>query len=256
MNDVVRSAARVLDLLEYFSEDDREASLAAISETFTLPKSSALGLLRTLCVRGYLVKNDRGIYRLNEMFRLHGFSWGGAKLTQVLSLAKPIMEQMASELEETVSLGVMTSEGKIRLVHQALSSQAIRYEMSPTMLLPIHCTAMGRMFLSFKNPAQRQALLARSPLSPWTKYTVTDPLELEALINQAGARNYAISADEVDVGGTGVCTAICDSNGEPIAALNVSSVSARFSDKKSAIIRTVLEQGQRLTALFQAAEKG
>ncbi|MDF7658840.1 IclR family transcriptional regulator [Erwiniaceae bacterium L1_54_6] len=247
MSEVVRSAARVLDLLEFFSESGKEANLAAISQAFHLPKSSALGLLRTLCARGYLDKDEQGIYRLNETFRSHGFNWGGARLTQLLTLAKPVMASMASELEETVTLGVLTAEGKIRLVHQALTSQTIRYEMSLSMQLPVHCTAMGRMYLAVKSAEERQALLARYPVVPWTKYTVTDARQLELLINEAGARNYSISADEVDIGGTGVCTPIRDAQGEPVAMLNVSCVSARFSDKKTRIIKAVLEEGKKLT---------
>ncbi|WP_312242044.1 IclR family transcriptional regulator [Pantoea sp.] len=250
MSDVVRSAARVLDLLEYFSESEKKANLAGISQAFGLPKSSALGLLRTLCVRGYLEKDEQGFYRLNDIFRSQGFSWGGARLTRLLTAARPIMMQMASELEETITLGVLTAEGKIRLVHQSLTSQAIRYEMETSAQLPVHCTAMGRMFLALKAPEERRALLARYPLSPWTKYTVTDPAQLEALINEAAARNYSISADEVDIGGTGVCSPVLDSSGAPLAMLNVSCVSARFNDKKNAIIKAVLEQGKQLTDLI------
>lgn len=251
MNDVVRSAARVLDLLEYFSEGQKTANLATVSATFNLPKSSALGLLRTLCVRGYLDKDDKGIYRLNDIFRAQGFSWGGARLTQLIAQAKPVMAAMASDLEETVTLGVLTAEAKIRLVHQALTSQAIRYEMAVSLHLPVHCTAMGRMFLALKGPQERDDLLTRYPLAPWTRYTVTDRDQLLQLIDEAAARNYSISADEVDIGGTGVCTPILDAEGQPLAMLNVSCVSARFSDKKSRIIKSVLENGQLLTAALR-----
>ncbi|MGK3122604.1 IclR family transcriptional regulator [Candidatus Pantoea formicae] len=250
MSEVVRSAARVLDLLEFFSESGKEANLAAISQTFHLPKSSALGLLRTLCARGYLDKTEQGIYRLNDAFRSHGFSWGGARLTKLLSQARPVMANMASELEETVTLGVLSAEGKIRLVHQALASQTIRYEMAMSTQLPVHCTAMGRMYLALKSAEERQALLARYPIVPWTKYTVTDPQQLEALLTEAAARHYSISADEVDIGGTGVCTPVLDAQGEVVAMLNVSCVSARFSDKKSRIIKSVLEEGKKLSDLL------
>lgn len=247
MSEVVRSAARVLDLLEYFSEMDKEANLAVVSQTFNLPKSSALALLRTLCARGYLDKDELGIYRLNESFRVHGFSWGGGRLTQLLSLARPVMAGMASELEETVTLGVLTTEGTIRLVHQTLAHQPIRYEMSMSLQLPVHCTAMGRMYLAVKNEKERAILLERYPIEPRTKYTVTDPDKLANLINQAKIRDYSVSADEVDIGGTGVCTPVRDSRGNILAMLNVSCVSARFTDKKNHIIQVLLAEGKKLS---------
>jgi IclR family pca regulon transcriptional regulator len=250
MSDVVRSAARVLDLLEFFSDSEKKANLAAVAQNFAMPKSSALGLLKTLCVRGYLDKDEKGLYQLNDTFRRYGFNSRGAKLTRVLAVAKPIMAKMASELEETITLGMLTEEGKIRLVHQSLCSQAIRYEMPESLLLPVHCTAMGRMILAMMSIAARSALLSRYPLSPWTRFTVTDPAELNQLINDAGRRNYAISADEVDVGGTGVCSPVKDSEGQPVAMLNVSCVSARYADKKNFIIKSVLEQAKLLTDML------
>ncbi|NYT61492.1 helix-turn-helix domain-containing protein [Alcaligenaceae bacterium] len=50
----VRQVANVLELLEYFAERGRPATLAEISKHFGWPRSSTFNLLGTLVNRGYL----------------------------------------------------------------------------------------------------------------------------------------------------------------------------------------------------------
>src|SRR3546814_8855339 len=75
MNDSVRSASRVLDLLELLAGAEDGLSLAEACERLGAPKSSTLMLLRTLAGRGYAVRGDGDRYRLNETFRSGGFGW-------------------------------------------------------------------------------------------------------------------------------------------------------------------------------------
>src|SRR3546814_2253803 len=51
---LVRQAANVLDVLEYFAQTKKPASLAEISAALGWPRSSAFNLLTTLAQRGYL----------------------------------------------------------------------------------------------------------------------------------------------------------------------------------------------------------
>ncbi|MFX5634117.1 helix-turn-helix domain-containing protein, partial [Acinetobacter baumannii] len=66
MTDMVRSDARVLDVLEYLAGQATGASLSEACEALRLPKSSTLMLLRTLLVRGYVTRDAGDRYHLNE----------------------------------------------------------------------------------------------------------------------------------------------------------------------------------------------
>lgn len=251
MSDVVRSAARVLDLLEFFSNQPQRASLAAIAARFELPKSSALGLLRTLTSRGYLLKDDQGLYYINEAFKQHGFGWGGSALRRLMAVAQPVMEEMAVQLGETISMGVLTNEGQIKLVLQSLSQQPIRYEADLTQILPVHCTAMGRVLLSFKSETDTLVLLKKHSLMRYSEMTLTEPKEIIQRINESRQQKYCQVIDEYDVGGTGISVAVFDAYENPIAALNVSCVTARFADKKSAIIESLFDEAAKLSAYMK-----
>jgi DNA-binding IclR family transcriptional regulator len=208
MSEVVRSAARVLDLLEFFAGLEGAANLATVTATFGLPKSSAFGLLKTLCARGYLVRDDRGMYELNTYFREHGFGWGGDHIARVIALVDPVMSALGEELGETVTFGTLTNDGHIKVLKQTLTSQPVRYEGLANSLLPVHCTAMGRAILAVLPQDTADRLLRQHEIVAVTPVTVTDPKRIEQIVAQARIDGYCIVADESDLGGTGVATCI------------------------------------------------
>ena len=66
MNDNVKSAARVLDILELLARSDEPMALKDLVSVLALPKSSAHALLRTLQSRGYVERDAADRYALNE----------------------------------------------------------------------------------------------------------------------------------------------------------------------------------------------
>jgi IclR family pca regulon transcriptional regulator len=72
MNSEVKSAGRVLDILEYMAGLREAAPLSKIVRDLSLPKSSAHGLIQTLAARGHVVQDAAGRYMLVEASR-HGF---------------------------------------------------------------------------------------------------------------------------------------------------------------------------------------
>ncbi len=251
MTEIVRSAARVLDLLEYFASVQAPVSLAKVTAAFGMPKSSALGLLRTLTVRGYLLRDEEGNYALNEVFRRQGFGWGGNPLMRLTAMAKPVLERLSAQLGETTSLGMLTEDGKIRYLLQSLSTRPVRYEANLDRLNPVHCTAMGRILLAPMTRPQREAILRLQPFKAYTDNTVTDLAQLHTLMDQALERGWSLSAEEHEIGGTGVSVAIHDQQGRALVAMNVASISARFDSNFDAIIRLLKAEGQALQAQFQ-----
>src|SRR3546814_11594363 len=104
MNDSVRSASRVLDLLELLAGAEDGLSLAEACERLGAPKSSTLMLLRTLAGRGYAVRGDGDRYRLNETFRSGGFGWGG-QAARLVAVAEPVLRELADTIGDRKSVG-------------------------------------------------------------------------------------------------------------------------------------------------------
>ena len=67
MNDNVKSAARVLDILELLFRSEEPMALRDLVSILALPKSSAHALLRTLQSRGYVERDAADRYALNRV---------------------------------------------------------------------------------------------------------------------------------------------------------------------------------------------
>lgn len=246
MSETVRSAARVLDLLEYLAGRHKPATLAEVSAAFGMPKSSTLGLLRTLHLHGYVDRDALGAYLLNDAFRKHGFGWGGNQLMRLMALAQPVMDELAEAVGETTSLLAMNGDGHMRLLMQALTSEAVRYEAEVGQLFPAYCTASGRIMLASMPAAERDDVLGKLPIRAYTPATVTDLLTLRKLIDAAREDGHGFAADEYHQGGTGVAVAILRADGTPLAALNVGSVSSRYQTKSATILAHLKEAAAEL----------
>lgn len=249
MSEVVRSAARVLDLLEFFAAQAQSYTLAEVASRFNLPKSSALGLLRTLASRGYLVRDDQGRYTLNSTFRAQGFGWGGDHLARLSAIALPHMTELAETLQESITLGSIRGNGLLQVYEQTLSNQAVRYEAPPDVTFPAYCTAMGRVLMSTWPRERQLTMLERQPRVALTPHTVIDLDALLARIELAARDGYSVVEEECERGGTGMAMAIRDHAGQGLAALNVAFVSARFAEKREQALITLRE---RVTQIEQA----
>lgn len=252
----VPSAARVLDLLELLAGTDHGASLTTAASSLRLPKSSTLMLLRTLVARGYVVRGNDDLYVLNETFRKHGFGWGGSRFARLVATARPVMESLCQKLGETVLLGVLGEDGRVRLLAKAIARQDIRYDVDITTRLPAYCTAMGRVLLGSLPRDRQTVILEATRRTKLTPDTVVDLDSLYRLIAGAATRGHAIVEEEFALGGTGVAAPVFGSNGRAAGVLDVACVTTRFQAKRQIVVATLVKEAANLSLLLSGPSGG
>jgi DNA-binding IclR family transcriptional regulator len=245
---MVRSAARVLDVLEFLAGRAEGVSLSAASGKLALPKSSTLMLLRTLLARGYVTRDPADRYSLNEIFRRHGFGWGGHRFARLIALAEPVMEQLCETVGETVLLGA-AADNAIRTLAKAVARQDFRYDVDLDRTAPFYCTAMGRVIVAFSPVEERDAMLQASPLVKITPTTITDLETLHAIVEQTRQQGLAIVEEEFALGGTGIAAPIFAADGTILAALDIGCVTTRFQAKRERLVPALVEAARSLTQL-------
>src|SRR3546814_13569026 len=107
---LVKSAARVLDLLELLAAAPRPLRLAEVAPRLDIPKTSAFALLSTLVAKGYAEEQGGG-YRLAERLRDRG--WVGGDVAHMVRVSRAVMAELTLTKGESVFLGVLTSEGEM-----------------------------------------------------------------------------------------------------------------------------------------------
>ena len=239
MNDNVKSAARVLDILELLARSAEPMALKDLVAVLALPKSSAHALLRTLQSRGYVERDAADRYALNQSMR-QSAGWIGGPQAHLAAVARPVMEQLRDELEESVFLGVRSGRGDVKVIAKAVSRAAIRYDSDDPNPRTAYCTGMGRILLAFWDKKSTAAYLMRTRLRPHTPKTVPDPGRLRATLAKAPTDGYTVVEEEYVIGGSATAAPVFGGDGTVVAALNVGTVSARYPAAKPRIIAGVV----------------
>jgi DNA-binding IclR family transcriptional regulator len=156
-----------------------------------------------------------------------------------------ILEALSNEVGETCNFGVMTGSHVIYL-DRVESAWPLGLRFEPGSRVPLHCTAMGKLFLSVLPPRKRDALLRAIPLYQYTENTITDPKRLSNEIEAIRAAGVSTDNQEFLAGVVCVAVPVKGPNGHPAAALAISAPLARMS----------LERGlQYVPSLRAAAER-
>ena len=251
MNTQVKSARRVLDMIELFASSDRALALRDVVRVLNLPKSSTHMLIGTLERRGYVIRDENDRFRLAPALREGG--WVGGVTGQIFRAAQPWLDKLVKAQEESVVLGAPTADLDVRILSHRSSPLAIRFEVSQTPVIPGYCTAMGHAILSNMPEAEARAYLENTDREMLTSKTLTDVDAIMARLAQERTQGFALNIDERFEGASGASVAICDPDGQPHAALNIVTVTPRFRRKKSAIVSALREAARAIEAEIFAA---
>lgn len=191
---LVRQAANVLELMEYFAARKRPATLAEIAEAMDWPKSSTFNLVGTLADRGYLYETRAraGYYPSPRWMAM----------ARSISEAEPLPDfvlELAAEIAratgETTAIGVAAGTSVIFL-HVVESHQPIRYFAQVGTQVPIHASSAGRAILAQMQPSERRALYRRIRFERYSATSPMDAATIEAELRLASERGYHQSDSE------------------------------------------------------------
>ena len=247
MNGLVKSASRVLDVLELLSSRPEPIRLNELVARLGIPKSSAHALVTTLVARGYLSKDSGDRYAIVESFR-QGFGWVGGFEGFLTSVSTPIVERIRDELNETVFVCVRTEQQNARLITKAVSRQPIRYDASDQGALPGYGTVMGRVLLAWQTPDKVDAYFARTELLPFNDKTPTTEAQIRAALAKIRQDGYGAIVDEYFSGGAGIAAPIRNAAGDVVAVLDIATVTARYELRRAEMLAAVLDGATRISA--------
>jgi len=232
---IVRQAAYVLDMLEYFAQARRPATLAEIADHFGWPRSSTFNLLTTLAEKGYLYepRPRAGFYPTPRWLAM----------AKVIAEVEPLPEwmhalvvELATETGETTAIAAPAGTMAVFLDVEE-SPAAIRYFAKIGHRLPIHATASGRALLLQYTPEERSALYRKVEFRQWGPSTPISIDAVEAELRRSVERGYCQSLSDYsqDLGGVALPLPL----GERRLSLVVAGPEFRVASRMAAIAETV-----------------
>ena len=223
----VGSTEKAFQVLEAFDGPHRHMTLAEIARAAELDRSATQRLVYTLEKLGYLQRlPDSLLYGLtSKVLRL---SYNYLRAHALIDKASPYLLDISRTLGETTNLQELDGSD-IVFVARFPGRHLVNVDFAVGSRLPAVFTASGTAILSRLAPAERLALLQRTPLNPITPYTELDPPTLLARMQAAAERGYAMVMNETVLGDISVAAPITNHRGEAVAAINISVPTTRWS---------------------------
>jgi len=186
----VKSAVRVLEVLEFFDRVQREATLAEIARELGYPKSSASVLLNNLAELGYLSHGTgQRSYIPTPRVSLLG-SWVAPKLApggEVLGMLGELSERTG----ETIILGTRTRD-QIQYIHVVPATTTMRLPVGPGTMRPLLTSGLGRLLLSSASDEEVRQIVMRHNAGPFAEGERVSLAAVRRDLTTIRANGYAI----------------------------------------------------------------
>src|SRR5436305_14959025 len=104
-------------------------------------------------------------------------------------------------------------------------------------VVPLYCTASGKLFLSYQNEDYLNNYFKTVPLKDYTDNTLTDKNKLMENLELISEYGYSIDNGEIEEGLLGYAAPIVDAKGSIIASVSVSGPESRMARKKDEILK-------------------
>jgi len=139
--------------------------------------------------------------------------------------AKQFLKKMVDVSGECSHLAIY-AQGKALYIDQMESPSTLRVNVEVGQLAPLHCTALGKVLLSFgKFPLP-------ADLEKHTAKTITDPQKLEKELETIRLQGYAIDDEEFDNDVRCIAAPVFDFRDKLVGAIGISGPAIRLSPER------------------------
>jgi len=234
---------RAAQLVSTVVHADEPLSFADLQDASGLAKSTTSRMLTALERTGLVERDGDGSYVAGSLFWLYAARHDPWQ--ELVRLARPAMEQIGDDTHETVHLSVSRGERVVQ-VAQVDSRFLLGTRDWTEVDVPAHSSALGKVLYAWG------ALpLPDDRLEPLTDATITDPEALRRDGARTRERGWAVTADELEVGLSGVAVPVRGVRGDVVAALGVSGPTPRLEGRLDELGHRLSEHAAQLSALLR-----
>lgn len=193
---VVKSAARTLEIFEYFDQVRRPAHIQDVAQALGYPHSSTAALLRSLAELGYLefFPEDKTFFPSIRVSLLG--HWVGDEIMPL----RRVQQQMRDIAEQTLMTVVLAaaSGGYCQYVRVIEGTTPIRYHVKAGTRRCLARSTLGLVLLAME-PLGRRAQLIEDALKVWDgDEAPPHPEHMLGEVAQVAARHYAFNSGLVN----------------------------------------------------------
>lgn len=235
---VVKSAGRVLRILEYFDEIQRVANIVEISQMLKLPQSSTSALLRSMVAMGYL-HFDRAArtYWPSCRVALLG-NWINSPLFMG-GVVLRCMDELQQRTGDAVMLA-MQHDVWSQYIHVLQATSLARLHVTRGALRPLGASGTGFALLSAMPDAEiRQTVHRINAEARGGKGTGVAPEQLMSTVEEVRRSGYAFTIDLVTPGAGILAMVLPVADGRNPLVVGIGGISEVLKKRKTELIKVM-----------------
>ena len=237
------ATARTFAILDLVARSNTAIEVADVIEELALPKATAYRLVDGLVSSGYLAREPLR-KRLTVGTRLTDLAFGAMRASMRDCGRHALLRRLAHQVNETCNIGVILNGEIVYLDRVESEHWPLRLHFAAGSRVPLHCSAIGKLYLALLPARRRQRLLQSLDLRRFTETTITDRPRLEAELKQIRKEHVSFDREEYLAGVVCVAAPVLGRNGDMLAAIAIQAPQARM---------TVAKAREHLPALSAAA---
>jgi DNA-binding IclR family transcriptional regulator len=219
--------ARSFAILEHVATSLTPVDVLDIIATLDLPKATAYRLVDWFVGQGYLAR-EPGRKRLLVGSRLTKLAFGALAASMRNSEAHIVLQRLVRTVNETCNIGTLVNGEVMYLDRVEANHWPLQLQLGSGSRVPLHCSAIGKLFLALAPAARRRRLLQHLDLRRHTEHTIVDAVALQAELRQIRREQVSFDREEFLKGVVCIGVPVLGRGTEMIAAVAIQAPQARM----------------------------
>jgi IclR family transcriptional regulator, acetate operon repressor len=245
------ATARSFAILDHVAASPKPVDVLDIIASLKLPKATAYRLVDWFVSHGYLAR-EPGRKRLIVGPKLTNLAFGVLSASMRNDAPHLVLQRLVRALNETCNIGTLLNGEVIYLDRVEADHWPLRLHYTSGSRVPLHCSAIGKLFLALAASPRRQRLLQSLELRRLTDSTITDKTQLENELRQIRKEHVSFDRQEYLLGVVCMAVPVTGRNGEMLAALAIQAPEARMNEQTARSYLPALRRAAgELAEIFQ-----
>lgn len=225
-----QSSDKMLRIIEYLAIQEDPLALKDIATPLGMSKSTVLRFLTTLSKNGYLAQEPTtSKYYLT--YKLCALGKQIQEKQKLSNLTESYLREVAQKIGETVCFAIPQGDQVIYLDVVEAPGKTLKATQRIGNIAPIHCSGIGKVFLSSYSEKELDHLIDVEGLEQYTERTIGTKVKLMDEIERIKESGHAIDDEESEVGMKSIAFPVYGYGEDVVAGFSVVGPSMRLTDE-------------------------
>ncbi len=236
----IQVADRLFQAMETLASDGA-MGLLELSNKLELNKSTTHRVLNSLIYMGY-VRQDKETSKYSLSFKICGISSQLLTQIDIVSIARPLLKQLSSEIGETIHLVQRDGNQAVYIDKVESFSNSIRMASKVGYTVPLYCSGVGKALLAQMSDKKIKKIWKSSEIKTLTEHTITDFDTFMNEIAHIRELGYALDNQENELGVRCLAHSFKSFDGKNTYAISISAPIDRMTDSRIMELRDIVSE--------------